>query len=242
MPSHEGDRGWGGNLWYSRRALRRILNLDLVVYDKNPEVGGTWYENRYPGVACDIPAHVYQASFEPNSNWSQFYASEAEILEYWKGIVAKYDLRRYMKLGHKVVEARFNEAESKWYVKAEDCRTGEVVQNICDPEDKWYDIIQVNLSAAFVLAQAFASDIVKRRAQGKIINTSSVGGFLASKNTVAYTAARHGINALTKSFSTEFAALGINVNAVAPGYTITEMTRKNLENNGEAFLKRIPIG
>lgn len=110
------------------------------------------------------------------------------------------------------------------------------------PEDKWYDIIQVNLSAAFMLAQAFASDIVRRGSKGKIINTSSVGGFLASKNTVAYTAAKHGINALTKSFSTEFAGLGINVNAIAPGYTITELTRKNLEKNGEAFLKRIPIG
>jgi 2-deoxy-D-gluconate 3-dehydrogenase len=110
------------------------------------------------------------------------------------------------------------------------------------PEDKWYDIIQVNLSAGFVLGQAFARDVVRRKASGKIINTSSVGGFLASKNTVAYTAAKHGINALTKSFSTEFAGLGINVNAIAPGYTITELTRNNLEKNGGDFLKRIPIG
>jgi 2-deoxy-D-gluconate 3-dehydrogenase len=110
------------------------------------------------------------------------------------------------------------------------------------PEEKWYDIIQVNLSAGFVLGQAFACDVVKRGAKGKIINTSSVGGFLASKNTVAYTASKHGINALTKSFSTEFAGTGINVNAIAPGYTITELTRNNLEKNGTSFLKRIPIG
>ncbi|KAH6880701.1 2-deoxy-D-gluconate 3-dehydrogenase [Thelonectria olida] len=109
-------------------------------------------------------------------------------------------------------------------------------------EDKWYDIMQVNLSAGFVLGQAFARDVVRRGAKGKIINTSSVGGFLASKNTVAYTAAKHGINALTKSFSTEFSGQGINVNAIAPGYTMTELTRNNLEKNGGAFLKRIPIG
>lgn len=109
-------------------------------------------------------------------------------------------------------------------------------------EEKWYDIIQVNLSAGFVLGQAFARSVVSRGAKGKIINTSSVGGFLASKNTVAYTAAKHGVNALTKSFSTEFSGKGINVNAIAPGYTITELTRNNLEKNGGAFLKRIPIG
>lgn len=110
------------------------------------------------------------------------------------------------------------------------------------PEDKWYDIIQVNLSASFILSQAFCRDVVRRGAKGKIINTSSVGGFLASRNTVAYTAAKHGINALTKSFSTEFASSGINVNAIAPGYTITELTRTHLEKNGGHFLKRIPIG
>lgn len=110
------------------------------------------------------------------------------------------------------------------------------------PEDKWYDIMQINLSAGFVLGRAFASDVVRRRAAGKIINTSSVGGFLASRNTVAYTAAKHGVNALTKSFSTEFAGMGINVNAIAPGYTLTELTKVNLEKNGAGFLRRIPIG
>lgn len=84
--------------------------------------------------------------------------------------------------------------------------------------------------------------MVRRGAKRKIINTSSVRGFLACKNTVAYTAAEHSINALTKSFSTEFAGKGINVNAIAPGYTITELTRNNLEKNGRNFLRQIPIG
>ena len=132
------------------RFPRRIPNLDLVVYDKNPEVGGTWYENRYPGVACgmksfglvdaiwradlcaDIPSHVYQASFEPNPNWSEFYASGQEILEYWKGIVAKYDVRKSLKLSHKVTEARFDEVECKWHIKLENCSTKEVLQDTCD--------------------------------------------------------------------------------------------------------------
>ncbi|KAF4167602.1 hypothetical protein CNMCM6936_004659 [Aspergillus lentulus] len=114
------------------RFTRRIPNLDLVVYDKNPEVGGTWYENRYPGVACDIPSHVYQASFEPNPSWSQFYSSGGEILEYWKGIVKKYDVRKYMKLNHKIVEARFDDSLSKWHVTVENCVTGESIRDTCD--------------------------------------------------------------------------------------------------------------
>ncbi|RAQ57266.1 dimethylaniline monooxygenase [Aspergillus flavus] len=87
------------------RFPQRIPNLDLVVYDKNPEVGGTWFENQYPRAACDIPAHVYQATFESNPNWSEFYASSKEILQYWKDIVVKYGVRKYMKRNHKVVEA-----------------------------------------------------------------------------------------------------------------------------------------
>ncbi|CAI7593882.1 unnamed protein product [Penicillium viridicatum] len=52
--------------------------IDLTIYDKNEDVGGTWLENRYPGVACDVPAHIYTFPFEPNPDWSTFYASGPE--------------------------------------------------------------------------------------------------------------------------------------------------------------------
>lgn len=45
-------------------------NIEYVVYEKNVDVGGTWFENRYPGCACDIPSHNYQFAWEPNPNWS----------------------------------------------------------------------------------------------------------------------------------------------------------------------------
>lgn len=45
------------------------LNIDLVMYEKNPEIGGTWFENRYPGCACDIPSVVYQLSWAPSAEW-----------------------------------------------------------------------------------------------------------------------------------------------------------------------------
>ncbi|EWC48772.1 hypothetical protein DRE_00077 [Drechslerella stenobrocha 248] len=107
------------------RLPQRLKNLDLVIYDKNPEVGGTWYENRYPGVACDIPSHSYQASFEPNPAWSRFYASGAEIEEYWKHVAKKYGVYQYTQLNREIIEARFDEARGKWRVKVKKLDTPE---------------------------------------------------------------------------------------------------------------------
>lgn len=96
------------------RFRQRVKNLELQVYEKNVEVGGTWFENRYPGCACDIPAHTYQASFEPNKEWSQFYASAKEIHRYWKHVAAKYGCMKYIKLSHQVLSASWDDATSQW--------------------------------------------------------------------------------------------------------------------------------
>lgn len=109
-----------------------VPNLEMTIYDKNPEVGGTWYENRYPGCACDIPAHSYQLSFESSVSWSKFYAGAPEILQYWKRVAEKYNVRRFMKLGHKVIEARWNEETSKWHVKVQKVGTDEVIEDSGD--------------------------------------------------------------------------------------------------------------
>ncbi|PGH05484.1 hypothetical protein AJ79_06791 [Helicocarpus griseus UAMH5409] len=77
-----------------------VPNIDLVIYEKNPESGGPWYENRYPGCACarsDVPSHSYQLSFEPWTEWSHFFSCVPEILEYWKQVAHKYDGRKHSK-------------------------------------------------------------------------------------------------------------------------------------------------
>ena len=66
--------------------------LEHTVYEANDEIGGTWFVNRYPGVACDVPAHIYSFPFEPNPDWSAYYASGGEILEYFKRTVKKLSL------------------------------------------------------------------------------------------------------------------------------------------------------
>ncbi|KXJ91617.1 cyclohexanone monooxygenase [Microdochium bolleyi] len=98
---------------------RQLDNYELVCYEKNEEVGGTWYENRYPGCACDVPAHIYTYTFEPNPNWSAYYAGSPEIQDYFVGFCDKYNLRKYIKLKHRVVGAFWHEDSGQWEVKVE---------------------------------------------------------------------------------------------------------------------------
>ncbi|GES63084.1 flavin-binding monooxygenase [Aspergillus terreus] len=116
----------------SIRFRQRIPNLDLQVYEKNADIGGTWLENRYPGCACDIPAHTYQATFEPNKEWSTFYAAAPEIHKYWKRVADKYGCMKYVKFKHQVCEATWNEKDSKWKLKVEDIDGKKTLQDQCD--------------------------------------------------------------------------------------------------------------
>ncbi|KAF2090198.1 FAD/NAD(P)-binding domain-containing protein [Saccharata proteae CBS 121410] len=114
------------------RIPERLRNVELVIYEKNEGVGGTWYENRYPGCACDVPSHSYQYSFEPNHNWSSLYAPSYEIQAYLAGVVKKYGADRFIKLGHQIVESRFHEKEGKWHVKVKNLGTGEMFEDVGD--------------------------------------------------------------------------------------------------------------
>lgn len=64
----------------------------------------------------DIPAHMYQLSWESNPAWSHYYASGPEILQYWQRVADKYDIHKYLKCSHLVTEARWNARDAKWAV------------------------------------------------------------------------------------------------------------------------------
>ncbi|PWY77689.1 flavin-binding monooxygenase [Aspergillus eucalypticola CBS 122712] len=98
----------------------KLPGLDLRIYEKNSGVGGTWFENTYPGVRCDIPAHVYQSGFEPNTQWSEEFAQGAEIREYWESIARKYDVHKYLRLQQKVDKAVWLPELGKWRVTLQD--------------------------------------------------------------------------------------------------------------------------
>ncbi|KAH7108808.1 hypothetical protein EDB81DRAFT_430747 [Dactylonectria macrodidyma] len=114
------------------RIPERLRNVKLTIYEKNAGVGGTWYENRYPGCACDIPAHSYQYTFAPNTDWSRFYAPAAEIRQYLESITQRYSVDRFVKTSHKVIEAGWDGSTSQWHVTVENLRTGEIMLDKAD--------------------------------------------------------------------------------------------------------------
>ncbi|KAL6407714.1 uncharacterized protein AUP68_08736 [Ilyonectria robusta] len=93
--------------------------IDLAIYEKNADVGGTWLENQYPGVACDVPAHIYTFSFEPNPDWSSFYASGPEIWQYIKRTTKKYNLDERVHLNSKVLSTIWDDTKGKWIIQVE---------------------------------------------------------------------------------------------------------------------------
>ncbi|KAH7376842.1 cyclohexanone monooxygenase [Plectosphaerella cucumerina] len=114
------------------RFPQHIKNLDLTVYEKNEGPGGTWFENNYPGISCDIPSHAYQYTFENNPNWSRFYAPGSEILEYLNHVVDKYGARKYMKFQHVFKGARWCEDKGKWDVELLRLTDGQIVHDAAD--------------------------------------------------------------------------------------------------------------
>ncbi|TFK56356.1 FAD/NAD-binding domain-containing protein [Heliocybe sulcata] len=99
------------------RFPQRVPDVDFVIYDKNAGIGGTWYNNKYPGLACDIPSHTYQYTFEDNTEWSSFYAPGPEIRKYLERVAAKYKVNKYIKLEHELMGAYWEDAEGKWRLR-----------------------------------------------------------------------------------------------------------------------------
>ncbi|KAF5316160.1 hypothetical protein D9619_006293 [Psilocybe cf. subviscida] len=111
---------------------RSFENFELVIYERNEAVSGTWYENKYPGCACDIPAHVYTWTFEPNPDWSSVYAGSDEIFQYFERFADKYNLRKYVKLQHLVSKAVWNAKAGNWDVEVIDTKDGTIINDTCD--------------------------------------------------------------------------------------------------------------
>ena len=111
-------------------------------------------------------------------------------------------------------------------------------------EEDWDAVMNVNLKALFFTTQAFARAVLARGGQGKVVNIASLLSFQGGIRVPSYTASKHGVAGLTKVLANEWAAKGINVNAVAPGYLSTNNTealRVDPQRNA-AILDRIPAG
>jgi 2-deoxy-D-gluconate 3-dehydrogenase len=107
----------------------------------------------------------------------------------------------------------------------------------------WRHLLAINLDAVFLLSRCFGVPMVER-GRGAIINIASVLSFQGGIGVAAYAASKHAVAGLTKALANEWASLGVNVNAVAPGYVTTENTRALTEdpNREPSIRARIPAG
>src|SRR5271170_2169565 len=98
--------------------LREAGMNSFLLLEKSDDIGGTWYDNRYPGCACDIPSHLYSFSFEPSPDWSRMYPGQREIHDYLKRCVQRHELAPNIRLNTRFHEAVWDEADGVWRATA----------------------------------------------------------------------------------------------------------------------------
>jgi len=126
---------WGEEVPRQARAQHRVLvigggmsgvlaayrlqeaGIPFTVIEKNASVGGTWFENRYPGARVDVGNHLYSYSFEPAHHWSEFFSQQKELQQYFEGVVAHHNLGEHFRFNTEVTSAVWNEAAGKWVVR-----------------------------------------------------------------------------------------------------------------------------
>src|SRR3954463_12284086 len=117
MDSHEAvivGTGFGG--MGAAIQLKRLGIDDVVMLEREDDLGGTWYLNHYPGLAVDIASVTYSYSFEPNPFWSRRFARGPELRAYANHVAEKYRLREHMRFKCDVEQVVYDEANQLWTV------------------------------------------------------------------------------------------------------------------------------
>ncbi|KAJ5653851.1 monooxygenase [Penicillium lividum] len=104
---------------------------DLVIYDRMPRAGGTWWSNKYPGCGVDIPAVFYSLSFALNPHFSKVFPKQDEILDYFNQVAAEHGVVRHIICHVQWEEARWNEDTSTWQVRLRDLSTDVCFEQEC---------------------------------------------------------------------------------------------------------------
>lgn len=104
--------GFGG-IGMAKRLLDEQIT-DFLIFDRAPEVGGTWQANTYPGAQCDIPAALYSFSFAPKPDWSRLYPLQPELLAYLRQVCEDFGITPHVRLDHEVLDLRWTDSEQLW--------------------------------------------------------------------------------------------------------------------------------
>lgn len=119
--------GFGG-LGMGLELLRSGIS-DFTIVERAADFGGVWRENTYPGAACDVPSPLYSWSFEPRSDWPRRFSEQADIHDYMRRVVGKYDLERKIRFGTEISDAEYDEKAATWQIRttAGDTLTADVL-------------------------------------------------------------------------------------------------------------------
>jgi 4-hydroxyacetophenone monooxygenase len=90
------------------------LGIPYTIVEKNADLGGTWYVNRYPGCGVDTPNHSYSFSFGPRNKWSRYFSRREEIHDYLKRIALEYDVRSHIRFNTRLTSSRWDEDNHRW--------------------------------------------------------------------------------------------------------------------------------
>lgn len=115
--------GMSGILWAIK--LQEAGITDFTIYEKAHKLGGTWRDNRYPGLSCDVPSQLYSYTFEKNANWTKRFSPGGEIQEYFEGVASKYDVERFIKYNNPVESLEY--IDGKWHLE-----TGGGINDVVD--------------------------------------------------------------------------------------------------------------
>jgi 4-hydroxyacetophenone monooxygenase len=91
--------------------------VPYVILERRPDVGGVWFENRYPGAACDVPSHLYSFSFA-SFDWSRFFADSREIHAYLSRVARDFKVQENVRFGTEVTEVRYDQTKGEWAASA----------------------------------------------------------------------------------------------------------------------------
>lgn len=94
----------------------RAAGIEYTVIEKDSEVGGTWWENAYPGCGVDTPSHLYSFAFAPNTEWSRYFAKRDEVYGYLSRLADEYRVRDDIQFETEVERAEYDELTAKWHI------------------------------------------------------------------------------------------------------------------------------
>jgi 4-hydroxyacetophenone monooxygenase len=105
------------------------LGIPYTIVEKNAELGGTWYVNRYPGCGVDTPNHSYSYSFGSRNAWTRYFCQREELLDYLKKVAAEFDIRKHLRLSTRLISSRWDEDKRRWISTLETKDGNEIIES-----------------------------------------------------------------------------------------------------------------